>query len=150
MSESWADVEGRMGNSPIIFKLRNTAIRAHYYTTCGSGHGEDDRIEKKLVGLGFTPYVDAVSKDDRDTYDRIDVQLASHFIGNAYRDNYEIALLISGDGDYIPAVREVQRCGKVVFLAGFDHPQGGISSELKMTCDYFIDLCDCLLDLDES
>jgi len=66
--------------------------------------------------------------------------------GNAYRDNYGIGILVSGDGDYVPAVKEAKRQGKVIALAVFDHKAGGVSDKLRMQCDFTIDLCRTLLE----
>ena len=35
----------------------------------------------------------------------------------AQRDEYDLAYLLSADGDFVPVVREVQRLGKRVFVA---------------------------------
>jgi uncharacterized LabA/DUF88 family protein len=44
----------------------------------------------------------------------VDVQIATHLVAMAYRDEYDVAILVSGDGDLAPAVREVRRLGRIV------------------------------------
>lgn len=44
----------------------------------------------------------------------VDVQMATHLVAMAYRDEYDVAILASGDGDLAPAVREVRRLGRTV------------------------------------
>lgn len=44
----------------------------------------------------------------------VDVQIATHLVSMAYRNEYEVAILVSGDGDLAPAVREVCRLGRIV------------------------------------
>ena len=40
---------------------------------------------------------------------RTDVNIAIHLLTNAYKDNYDKAVLISGDSDIIPAVEAVKQ-----------------------------------------
>ena len=42
-------------------------------------------------------------------------------LSHAFRDNYEVAVLVAGDGDYVPVVQEVQRLGKIVFVWFFEN-----------------------------
>ena len=44
----------------------------------------------------------------------VDVHLATHLVAMAYRDEYDVAILVSGDGDLAPAVHEVRRRGLIV------------------------------------
>jgi uncharacterized LabA/DUF88 family protein len=58
---------------------------------------------------------------------------------NALRVNhYEVALLVSGDGDYVPVVRAVKQQGKRVVCLAFEGL--GVSQELKLACDEYFDL----------
>jgi len=58
-------------------------------------------------------------------------------LSHAFRDNYEIAVLVAGDGDYLPVVEEVQRLGKLVFLLFFENE--GLNAKLKLAADNFCD-----------
>lgn len=44
----------------------------------------------------------------------VDVKIATDMVGMAYADEYDVAILVSGDGDLAPAIREVRRLGRVV------------------------------------
>jgi uncharacterized LabA/DUF88 family protein len=44
----------------------------------------------------------------------VDVQLATHLVAKAHRDEYDIAVLVSGDSDLVPAVVEVRQMGRLV------------------------------------
>lgn len=46
----------------------------------------------------------------------VDVQIAVDMIVGAFEDLFTIALLVAGDADLVPAVHEVRRRGKRVFL----------------------------------
>ncbi len=47
----------------------------------------------------------------------VDVLLAVEMVSLARRDEYDVAYLLSADGDLTPAVEEVRGCGKKVFVA---------------------------------
>jgi uncharacterized LabA/DUF88 family protein len=49
-------------------------------------------------------------------------------------------VLVAGDGDYVPLVREVKRLGKIVCIAFFSEPKHGLSPELRVESDYFFPL----------
>lgn len=46
-----------------------------------------------------------------------DINLAVNMVSKGYQNAYDIAILISGDTDYIPVVRELHHIGKIVVLA---------------------------------
>ncbi len=61
-----------------------------------------------------------------------DIHLAIDMISFAYEDRYDIAILVSGDGDFAPAVKRIQKLGKKIENAYFSTSR---SSLLKQTCD---------------
>jgi len=46
---------------------------------------------------------------------QVDVRIAVDLVGMAQRDEYDVAYLLSADGDFVPAVDEVKRLGKRIF-----------------------------------
>jgi uncharacterized LabA/DUF88 family protein len=56
-------------------------------------------------------------------------------LSHAFLDNYDVAVLVAGDGDYLPLVREVQRLGKRVYVAFFE--SSGLNPELSLVADGF-------------
>ena len=50
----------------------------------------------------------------------------------AYENKYDTAILVSGDGDFVPAIKKVQKLGKKVENAYFSANR---SSYLKSVCD---------------
>ena len=63
-------------------------------------------------------------------------------IEQAYLDNYDVAVLISGDGDFDHAVRAVVRKGKHVENAYF---REGRSRALRNSCSRFIEFDNAFL-----
>ena len=67
----------------------------------------------------------------------LDTRIATDLIGDATFDAYDIALLVSEDSDFIPAIEFVQEMrGKQVIHVGF----GGYSNGLRAACRHRIDL----------
>ena len=67
----------------------------------------------------------------------LDTRIATDLIGDATFDAYDIALLVSEDSDFIPAIEFVQDMrGKQVIHVGF----GGYSNDLRSACRHRIDL----------
>ena len=60
-------------------------------------------------------------------------------LSHAFRDHYGTAVLIAGDGDYIPLIEEVKRCGKRVCV-GFFGGDLGLAPGMPLVADYFVDL----------
>jgi uncharacterized LabA/DUF88 family protein len=62
---------------------------------------------------------------DPDTYTTIekgtDVNMSVQMISKAFQNAYDIAILVSGDTDYIPIVKTLHQIGKTVVLATFPH-----------------------------
>jgi uncharacterized LabA/DUF88 family protein len=74
----------------------------------------------------------------------VDVALVTEMLSMAFKNAYDVAILVSGDDDYIGAVEEIKSMGKRVEIASFEHdPNKGenlISADLKMSGDLFTPL----------
>ena len=49
----------------------------------------------------------------------VDVAMASEMLVQAFNDNFDVAIVVSGDGDFVPAIEHLQRMGKIVEVASF-------------------------------
>lgn len=116
------------------------ALRSHYYTSLSGDDLRLAKIREQLRGLGFEPSVFKRPKDR--AVKGLDIALASDMLSHGFRNNYDVAVLFGGDGDYIPLVEEVKRLGKLVYVAFFDDEN--LSAELKMAADRFFDLSELL------
>ena len=75
----------------------------------------------------------------------VDVMIATDLIMHAYEDHYDIAILVSGDADFYPALQAVKDIGKQVEVAAFDSNLSGEAARsadvvTKFTNSYFDDL----------
>jgi uncharacterized LabA/DUF88 family protein len=75
-------------------------------------------------------YVDFKQKE-------VDVSIAVEMLMHAVNDHYDVAVLISGDRDFIPAIHAIQSLGKKVELAAF---RNNTSDEVIHIVDEFTDL----------
>ncbi len=72
-----------------------------------------------------------------------DIHIAVDMVKGAYENVFDIAILVSGDGDFVPAVQVVQEKGKSVENAYFKQ---SLSWHLKQECDKSIRLNKDMLD----
>lgn len=70
-----------------------------------------------------------------------DIHLGVDMVSFAYENSYDTAILVSGDGDFKPAIERVQKLGKKVENAYFSVSR---SSLLKQICDKSIFLDDII------
>ena len=67
----------------------------------------------------------------------VDVLLATDLVLNAAKNKFDTAIIVSGDGDFFPAIESVQAEGIRVEVAAF---QSNISKETNKACDKLIKL----------
>jgi uncharacterized LabA/DUF88 family protein len=122
--------------------LQRRATRAHYYTSVQGDAPKVERVSEALWDVGFAP---KVFKKDR-TRSRskgVDIALTTDMLSHAFRDNYDVAFLYAGDGDYVPLVEEVKRLGKGVYVAFFG--SAGLNDKLRLASDTFFVIEDAFL-----
>ncbi len=126
-------------------------IRPYYYCSVPEkpSQGNLDFI-RSLKYLGFK----VVQKTLKKRYDAtgkeyfvekgVDVALVIDMLGMAYKNAYDVAVLIAGDGDYVGVTEEVRRLGKRVEIAFFENNPNAstslVASDLRLTTDHFISL----------
>ncbi len=67
----------------------------------------------------------------------VDINIAIDMLRHTFTDAIDEILLLTGDGDYIPLIREVMRQGKVVYVGAFS---SGLNKEIPVIADEFVDL----------
>ena len=122
----------------VRLKVQDHSIRSYYYTTVTGDDVRVREVEQKIHEAGFSPKVFKKENKSRSTKG-VDISLATDMLGNAYNDNYDVAVLLAGDGDYVPLVEEVKRLGKVVYVAFFLGDRYGMNSDLGLASDHLFD-----------
>ena len=115
-------------------------IRRHYYTSAPGDQGARTAIEESLRAAGIqAPHVFHRPKSGRSK--RVDITLATEMLSHAHRKNYDVAVLVAGDADYVPLVEEVKREGQQVALW---FVKDGLSDALRCSADHFWDIGELL------
>lgn len=114
-----------------------------------------------LENMRKTPYFEVIegrqevrSKDgvqfdinDTHTYTteekETDINLATHMLAKGFQNAYDIAILVSGDTDYIKVVETLHNIGKTVVIAHFKHQN---INKYEGIIDVHIVLYDSILD----
>ncbi len=73
-----------------------------------------------------------------------DVHLAVDLVSRAYENLYDTAIIVSGDEDFVPAIKKAQKLGKKITNAYF---KSSSSTSLKKTCNDFIYMNDLIKEL---
>ena len=127
-------------------------IRLYYYTGILN---EKTEPEKYLKQKGFldqirrTPFCTLrlghiLKRGDSYVEKGVDVLLTVDLIRLARLNNYDTAILVSGDGDFIEAAKDVQDMGRNIEIAYFPFD---LSMDLRNTCDRYTELTPTLLSL---
>ena len=69
--------------------------------------------------------------------------MAVDMVENAYENNFDVAILVSGDGDFIPAVHSIKKKDKSVINVYFKNSS---SRNLKNFCNNSLELTKQILD----
>lgn len=121
-------------------------IRRYYYTSCRGDEQARTDLEDQLRIAGIeAPRVFPRTKTGRSK--QVDITLATEMLTHAHRDNYDIAVLVSGDGDYVPLVDAVKSEGKRVALWALET---GLSPKLKRSADHYWNIGELLFRQDSD
>jgi uncharacterized protein (TIGR00288 family) len=67
----------------------------------------------------------------------VDIELATDMLRLAYNNAYDTGIIVTGDGDFVPAIKGVKDMGKHVENANFSDGKG---YHIRTACDKFIPL----------
>ena len=116
-------------------------VAAHYYDgRLTTNVAQADQLEKErdfemaLIDAGIIPHYLPVSETpkpggegDSVSYKivqkGVDVEFAIDVLDSAHEDRYDVAVLITGDTDFVPLVRRITSLGKHALVAHFDIEQ---------------------------
>lgn len=110
------------------------AIRSYYYTSVSGDTVKMESIKQILWNRGF--HGEVFKKDRREAKAKgVDIALTKDILSHAFLGNYDLAVLVAGDGDYVPVIEEIRRLGKIVYVAFFE--ESGLSPNLRLASDFF-------------
>ena len=120
-------------------------LRATYYTYVVGDEPRVRQIQDTIRGLSFkahrnttlpttlTPRV--FKKHKKHAKGKgVDIAMVVDVLTHVHHDNVDSVLLLTGDGDYIPLIQEVQRSGKQCYVSAFSD---GLHPDLPLIADRF-------------
>lgn len=129
------------GNNKVV-----DTIRRYYFTSLQGPDSVRDEAADQLRESGLqAPRVFPKTKGKGSK--RVDIALTTTMLAHAHRGNYEVAVLVAGDEDYVPLVEAVIAEGRRVFVWFL---LNGLSPALMRSADHFFDIGKVLLDKDAS
>ena len=123
-------------------------IRATYYTHVVGDVNKVKEINTALAALHFdkhwasesphtlTPWIFHKKKDSKKEK-TVDVKMTVDILTHVHHDNVDSVYLVTGDGDFLPVIKEAVHSGKNVYLAALS---SGLHPDLKNYVDDFRDL----------
>lgn len=126
--------------------------RINYYTTVVGDHHLIEKTRTAIAeqrymfmpGRTMTQLVPFVYKKEsrREKTRNVDIQIVIDIMRTTSSDAYDLIFLASGDGDYLPLIKEAMHAGKQVFVAAFS---SGLNPTIRSSVDQFIDLDELFL-----
>lgn len=111
-------------------------VHSYAYDGHCDADGSDENLHNYLRRCGCTVRLSNVHRVDAGQKG-VDVDLATDMVLFACRGYYDTAILVSGDGDFIPAVEKVKDMGKRIEVACFENT---INDGLRLSADTYRDL----------
>ena len=140
-----ADIDiGKFGRK-LLEKRR--LVRIYYYNARVGRKEEPERYKDQQAffnGINATPYTELrlgrlvyINWPSAPPYEKgVDIQLATDMITHSFKNNYDVAILVAGDTDYVGALQAVKDNGKNVEVALFGRER--TSMQLRNVSDRVI------------
>lgn len=109
-------------------------IRTYYYASSKVPpvQSQTDFYERLMDG-GFRVVTKPLKGHGHDKKEKgVDVALVTDFLSLGYKKAYDVGIIVSGDQDYVEAIKKVQDLGITVEVAAFANSVG---KELFRCCD---------------
>ncbi len=135
---------GKLGNKLLD---RRRLIRIYYYNAKVGLKEEPQRYRDQqafFASISAIPYCELrlgrlvyINWPNTPPYEKgVDIQLATDIITHSFKNNYDVAVLVAGDNDYVGALQAVKDNGKNVEVALFGKER--TSRQLRVAADKVI------------
>ena len=122
-------------------------IRAYYYTYFTGDYDKISELEAQIKRMRYhksgseqtlSPFI--IKKQNSQVSAKgDDIALAVEALHHAYNRNADMVHIFTGDGDYLPLVKEIKHLGIPVIISAFST---GRNEKLYLEADYFLNLDD--------
>lgn len=112
-------------------------VRIYYYNAVVSQKEEPERFkeqEKYFAGVEAIPYTEL--RLGRLVYNNwpntppiekgVDIMLATDMLTHGFKNNYDVAILVAGDSDFVGALQAIKNNGKHIEVALFGHQKTSV------------------------
>lgn len=112
-------------------------VRIYYYNAIVSSKEEPERYkeqEKYFAGVEAIPYTEL--RLGRLVYNNwpstppiekgVDIMLATDMLKHGFKDNYDVAILVAGDSDFVGALQAIKNTGKHIEVALFGNQKTSV------------------------
>lgn len=89
-------------------------VRRYWFASYVGGDDFEVNYREILRSHRIEPYI-FKSKHGSKAEKGVDIALAKEMLVNAFNDNYDVGVLVSGDEDYVGLVSEVKRYGQLIY-----------------------------------
>ena len=113
----------------------NNTLKKTPYLEVIEGRQEIRKIKGQTFDINNP---DTYTTEEKET----DINLATHMVAKGFQNAYDIAILVSGDTDYVNVIKTLHNLGKIIVIAHFQHQN---ISKYDGICDAEIILYDSLL-----
>ena len=133
-----------------LVEAHRRLIRCHVYTGAYDQRREPEKYSPQVRFFNKVHQMPFVTLKTRPLVYRagafiqkgVDTLIATDMVSMAFLGHYEIAFLVSGDGDLAPAVEAVKAAGKQIIVAAFQRSRSAAvgnaaDHELVLNADYF-------------
>lgn len=93
--------------------LNNTLKKTPYLEVI-EGRQEIRKIKGQTFDINNP---DTYTTEEKET----DINLATHMVAKGFQNAYDIAILVSGDTDYVNVIKTLHNLGKTIVIAHFQH-----------------------------
>ncbi len=112
-------------------------LEAAYVFDTRAPYGQEDpahRTHDRLRYLGFRVIARESYDPDKREQKEVDVAMACEMVAHAYKNSFDVAIVVSGDRDFVPAIQHIQSTGKRVEVAAYED---AFSNEMLRMCDVY-------------
>ena len=111
-------------------------IQSIQYQFSGEKSGGGGRYSGPSQPRGMGNVIPCVFRKKQQSAKRkgVDIQMTIDMLNSSLMENVDALYLFSGDGDFVPLIREVMRRGKQVYVMALSD---GLNPELQVTADGF-------------
>lgn len=119
-------------------KINDYQLIRPYYYTADDKNPKRKKFFDRLEILGYDlRLINPTLRENKYIQKGVDILLATEMLFFGFNSNYAIAILCSGDQDFLPVIQKVKDLGKLVYVVAFDH---SCAETMKRIPDRYISL----------